>query len=99
MAHPVTDLALREQLAELRHAVMAGLDSQSERVAADVRSMFLEGMPSNRRAVLPWLVALLSLITAIAASVLWRQETQRARALTAELAEVRNIEARTCASS
>jgi len=95
VAHPVTDLALREQLAELRHAVMAGLDSQSERVAADVRSMFLEGMPSNRTAVLPWLVALLSLMTAIAASVLWRGESQRARALTTELAEVRDIEART----
>jgi CheY-like chemotaxis protein len=99
VAHAVTDLALREQLAELRHAVMAGLDSQSERVAADVRSMFLEGMPSNRTAVLPWLVALLSLITAIAASVLWRQESQRARALTTELAEVRDIDARTSAAA
>ena len=95
MGHPLTDIGLREQLSELRRALMTGLDSQSERVAADVRSMFLEGLPSSRpHAAVPWLVTLLALIVAIAAAVLWRQEARHSRALATELAEVRDIQRR-----
>jgi len=95
VAHPLTDVALREQLAELRRALMSGLDSQSERVAADVRSMFLEGLPARRpHGAVPWLATLLSLIVAISAAVLWRQEAQRTRLLSTELAELRDMQRR-----
>src|SRR6267154_4760985 len=41
----LTETALREQFAELRRALVAGLDTQTERITAEVRALLLEALP------------------------------------------------------
>ena len=47
--------ALREQFAELRRALVAGVDTQTDRITAEVRALLLEALPlpSRGRAPLP----------------------------------------------
>src|SRR5690348_16539113 len=42
IAKPLTETALREHFAELRRALVAGLDTQADRITAEVRALFLE---------------------------------------------------------
>ena len=56
----LTAAALREQFAELRRALVAGVDTQTDRITAEVRALLLEslpppspGAPAPRPAV-PW---------------------------------------------
>src|SRR4029077_6924198 len=42
---PLTDSALREHFAELRRALVAGVDTQTERITAEVRALLLEALP------------------------------------------------------
>src|SRR5689334_10638337 len=41
----LTEAALREQFAELRRALVAGVDTQTERITAEVRALLLEALP------------------------------------------------------
>src|SRR5882762_7034652 len=41
----LTETALREQFAELRRALVAGVDTQTERITAEVRALLLEALP------------------------------------------------------
>src|ERR1700752_3184787 len=41
----LTETALREQFAELRRALVAGVDTQTERITAEVRALLLEAFP------------------------------------------------------
>ena len=41
----LTESALREQFAELRRALVAGVDTQTERITAEVRALLLEALP------------------------------------------------------
>ena len=43
---PLTDTALREQFAELRRALVASIDTQSERITSDVRMLLQDALPS-----------------------------------------------------
>jgi len=42
---PLTDVALREHFAELRRALVAGVDTQTDRITAEVRALLLEALP------------------------------------------------------
>ena len=42
---PLTETALREHFAELRRALVAGLDTQADRITAEVRALLLEAVP------------------------------------------------------
>ena len=42
---PLTDSALREHFAELRRALVAGVDTQTDRITAEVRALLLESLP------------------------------------------------------
>lgn len=44
-AKPLTDSALREHFAELRRALVASIDTQTERITAEVRALLLESLP------------------------------------------------------
>src|SRR6185503_3083192 len=46
LSKPLTDTALREQFAELRRALVASIDTQSERITSDVRMLLQDAMPS-----------------------------------------------------
>src|SRR5215470_16220822 len=71
---PLTDTALREQFAELRRALVASIDTQSERITSDVRMPLQDAMPamqpaaqrSSNEARTAWIIASLALIVALA---------------------------------
>jgi CheY-like chemotaxis protein len=94
---PLTDAALREQFAELRRTLVAMLDSHSERIKAELRSMLEDaplgplGVPDrpkparNRLGLVAFaaaIIALLSLAVAI-------EQTFERRAISHELSELR----------
>jgi CheY-like chemotaxis protein len=97
----LTETALREQFAELRRALVAGVDTQTERITAEVRALLLEAFPS---AALPaaatptpprsglqwgWIIASLALAIALATTALWWQQVNQLRALRGEVAQLR----------
>jgi len=45
LSKPLTDTALREHFAELRRALVAGVDTQTDRITAEVRALLLESLP------------------------------------------------------
>src|SRR4030088_2168338 len=42
---PLTDSELREHFAELRRALVAGIDTQTDRITGEVRALLLESLP------------------------------------------------------
>ena len=47
----LTETVLREQFAELRRALVAGVDTQTERITAEVRALLLEALPPTTNPV------------------------------------------------
>ncbi len=47
---PLTDSALREHFADLRRALVAGIDTQTDRITSEVRALLLESLPQNPQA-------------------------------------------------
>jgi CheY-like chemotaxis protein len=45
LSKPLTDTALREHFAELRRALVAGVDTQTDRITGEVRALLLESLP------------------------------------------------------
>jgi len=98
----LTETTLREHFAELRRALVAGLDTQSDRIAAEVRALLLESLPptppptpplpEEPRAVPPpwaWMVACVALAIALASTALWWRTERELATLTLELPQVR----------
>jgi len=96
---PLTDTSLREQFAELRRALVASIDTQSERITSDVRMLLQDALPSpaamagvaRRESRGPWVVASLALIAALTAAGLWWREASLRQQLVAELAELQSV--------
>ena len=99
----LTETALREQFAELRRALVAGVDTQTERITAEIRALLLEALPSpppaaEAAAVPPprpsvqwgWIVASIALAIALATTALWWQQGSQLRALSADVAQLRH---------
>jgi hypothetical protein len=92
---------LREHFAELRRALVAGLDTQTDRITAEVRALLLEALPpppplatpdpTPPRAATPWpwIVASVALAIALASSALWWRSVQLLGRLEAEVAQLR----------
>jgi CheY-like chemotaxis protein len=98
---PLTDTALREQFAELRRALVASIDTQSERITSDVRMLLQDAMPSMQQPAVQrsaseartaWVIASLALIVALASAGLWWREAVLRQQLVAQLAELKNAE-------
>jgi CheY-like chemotaxis protein len=98
----LTETALREQFAELRRALVAGVDTQTERITAEVRALLLEAFPPAAPAVevtstppprsgqqWGWIVASIALAIALATTALWWQQVNQLRALRGEVAQLR----------
>jgi CheY-like chemotaxis protein len=98
---PLTDTALREQFAELRRALVASIDTQSERITSDVRMLLQDAMPSaptfslrsSGEARTAWVMASLALIVALASAGMWWREAGLRQQLVTELAELKKAEA------
>jgi CheY-like chemotaxis protein len=99
----LTETVLREQFAELRRALVAGVDTQTERITAEVRALLLEAFPSTTPPVAgtvsgpaarppaqwAWIVASAALAIAFVTTLLWWQQSNQLRALSAEVAQLR----------
>jgi len=95
-SRPLTDTALREQFAELRRALVASIDTQSERITSDVRLLLQDALPNvtlperppQTPSRAPWIIASLALVVALASAGLWWREATLRQALVAQLAEL-----------
>ncbi len=101
----LTESALREQFAELRRALVAGVDTQTERITAEVRALLLEAFPpvvqgeETTRPPVPaaqapqwgWLVASIALAIALASTALWWRQSGQLQALNDEMRELRVV--------
>ena len=93
----LTTTTLREQFAELRRALVAGIDTQTDRITAEVRALLLESLPPPRPGALPprppvpwgWVVASVALAIALASTMLWWRNVSQLNGLSAELAQLR----------
>jgi CheY-like chemotaxis protein len=93
----LTATALREQFAELRRALVAGVDTQTDRITAEVRALLLESLPppapggAPARPPIPWgwVVASVALVIALASTLLWSRNINQLNSVTLELAQVR----------
>jgi CheY-like chemotaxis protein len=96
---PLTDSALREHFAELRRALVAGLDTQTDRITGEVRALLLEslppppetGAPPPRAATPPWawLVACAAFAMALVSTALWWRTVRLLDGLTVQLTQLR----------
>jgi hypothetical protein len=86
-SRPLTDSELREHFAELRRALVAALDTQADRIIADMRAL----LPPQRAAspAWAWLIAGAALAGALVGGALaWRAQ-RLAEGLAAELSQLR----------
>jgi CheY-like chemotaxis protein len=96
----LTESALREQFAELRRALVAGVDTQTDRITAEVRALLLEALPPTPPAAIEqtqpstpprqpvqfaWIVACIALGLAFATTALWWQQSSQLRTLGGEI--------------
>jgi CheY-like chemotaxis protein len=97
----LTETSLREQFAELRRALVAGVDTQTERITAEVRALLLEALPptpsADATAAPParpsaqwaWVIASIALAIALATTAFWWQQLNQLRTLSGEVAALR----------
>jgi len=95
----LTTASLREQFAELRRALVAGVDTQTDRITAEVRALLLEALPPPVPGIPPpgkappvpwgWVVASVALAIALASTTLWWRSVNELRGVTTELAQLR----------
>jgi len=105
----LTETSLREHFAELRRALVAGVDTQTERITAEVRALLLEALPPPAPADSAepppklsiqqwgWIVASVALAIALATTALWWQQLSQLRGLAAEVAQIHQQLARVTA--
>lgn len=103
-AKALTDTALREHFAELRRALVAGVDTQTDRITAEVRALLLEALPPPPaedaspppRPFTPpwaWIVACAALAIALLSSALWWRSVQLLEDMDAQLTQLRQRQA------
>jgi hypothetical protein len=93
----LTATSLREQFAELRRALVVGIDTQTDRITAEVRALLLESLPPPPPGALPrrppvpwgWVVASVALAIALASTMLWWRNVNQLNGVSAELAQLR----------
>jgi len=99
----LTDTSLREHFAELRRALVAGIDTQTDRITAEVRALLLEALPPPpadtvvpRKAQRPWgwIVASVALAIALASTALWWRDLTLLRSMAKDMAQLQGEVAR-----
>jgi CheY-like chemotaxis protein len=103
---PLTDSALREHFAELRRALVAGIDTQTERITREVRALMREALsppppsetsapPPPRAAAAPWAwwLACAALAVALMSAGLWWRTVKLLDNLTVQLTQLQHRDA------
>lgn len=93
----LTTTSLREQFAELRRALVAGVDTQTDRLTAEVRALLLESLPPPTPGAPPprdpvpwgWIVASAALAIALVSTTLWWRNVNQLSEVKAEIAQLR----------
>ena len=91
---------LREQFAELRRALVAGIDTQTDRIVAEVRSLLNEALPPPFSAAEPvpaprppvqwgWIVAGAAVAITLGSVALWWRNMSELNTVTLELTQLR----------
>jgi CheY-like chemotaxis protein len=94
----LTAAALREQFAELRRALVAGVDTQTDRITAEVRALLLESLPPPSpsapapRPPIPWgwVVASAALAIAFLSTTFWWRNVNQLNRVAAQLTDLQN---------
>jgi CheY-like chemotaxis protein len=96
LSKPLTESTLREHFAELRRALVAGVDTQTERITAEVRALLLESLPPPEppdapaaRPPWPWIVACAALAIALVSTALWWRSVKLLEQLSVEVTQLR----------
>jgi CheY-like chemotaxis protein len=99
LSKPLTDSTLREHFAELRRALVAGVDTQTERITSEVRALLLESLPPPESLEPPkartpptpwaWIVACAALLIALTSTALWWRSVKLLQQLTVEMTQLR----------
>ena len=97
----LTDSTLREHFAELRRALVAGVDTQTERITSEVRALLLESLPPPppepasapepvpaRAVPWAWVIASAALLIALTSSALWWRSVRVLERLEAQVAQL-----------
>ena len=97
---PLTDSALREHFAELRRALVAGIDTQTERITGEVRALLREALPRPpeerapppaRGATALWAwVACAAFALALVSAALWWRTVTLLEGLTVQLTQLQH---------
>jgi CheY-like chemotaxis protein len=93
----LTTASLREQFAELRRALVAGVDTQTDRITAEVRALLLESLPPPPPGAPPprepvpwgWIVASAALAIALVSTTLWWRNINQLNEVKTEIAQLR----------
>jgi CheY-like chemotaxis protein len=93
----LTTASLREQFAELRRALVAGVDTQTDRITAEVRALLLESLPPPPPGAPPqrdpvpwgWIVASAALAIALMSTTLWWRNVNQLNGVKTEIAQLR----------
>jgi len=99
-SRPLTGSTLREHFADLRRALVAGVDTQTDRITAEVRALLLESLPPpppvptpepaplSERIPWAWIVASAALAVALASTALWWRSVKLLERLEVEVREL-----------
>ena len=101
-ARALTEGTLREHFAELRRALVAGIDTQTDRITAEVRALLLEALPPPPPLPEPaeptppprpqfpwaWVVACAALVIALTSSALWWRSVRLLEKLEGQVAQL-----------
>jgi len=97
---PLTEGTLREHFADLRRALIASIDTQTERIAGQLRAVLQEGMPGSSSSSqapgaglyqnLPWgwITAGVAIALALGVGGMWVMDVKRLAAARAEVAQL-----------
>ena len=112
MSKALTESTLREHFAELRRALVAGIDTQTDRITAEVRALLLESLPPPAPPPAPadpapppattpwaWIVAGVALAIALASSALWWRSEKLLEQLEVEVRQLHTGQASSAAAT
>jgi CheY-like chemotaxis protein len=95
----MTEPPLSDRFAELRRALMASIDTQSERITSDVRLIVRDALLSApasdngaREGRAAWIIASLALTIALLSGALWWREANLRQNLVSELAALKSAQ-------